>query len=374
MDETAKPRKRVVIITNAPSPYRVDLFLYLQEHFREYEFFICFSKRNLKEWQVAEDQLEHAEYLQSLAIPYSNGLEKRLLIISHGMQKLLRRIKPAVIVASEYNQSVQEAFTWAKLHKVPFVSWTDGTPRSEQNFGGLRALLRKRIIRGADAFIASSSASRVLQMRYGAPEEKICISYLTVKTDAYLVQHEPLADGVFRMLFVGRLVKGKGLHLLFEALKRVEGSWQFTVAGDGPEREKLEALAAECGIADKVRFTGYLQREELTKLYARSDLFVLPTLDDCFGLVILEAMCAALPVVTTIYADGAPDLIEDGVSGVILDPNDPAALAGAIQKCMADPEYSRAMGEKALERTDIFHFRRVSQGYIGAIRMALGEE
>lgn len=364
-------KKKIVIITDAPAPYRVDLFVFLQRAYPDYEFHIIFCNRNSRVWNVALDELENPHYLQSLKIKYPTKIDRRFLVISHGMTRLLNQIRPDVIVASEYNQTVQTAFTWARLRRIPFVSWTDGTIRSEKDFGRARLLMRHRIISKADSFIASSSSSRELQIKYGAPAEKTHVSYLTVKTDAYQVQHTPKNDGVFRLLFVGRLVKGKGLPLLFDAMKHIQGNWHITMAGDGPERENLEALAAEYQITDKVTFTGFLQREALTELYAQSDLFVHPTLNDCFGLVILEAMCAGLPVITTIYADGAPDLIENGISGIILDPNDTEVFAGAIQKCIDDPEFAAEMGRNALARTEIFHFRNVAVGYMAAIEEAL---
>lgn len=308
--------------------------------------------------------------MNSIKIKYRTKLDRRFLVISHGMTKLLNKFNPDVIVASEYNQSVQMAFTWARLHGKKFVSWTDGTIRSESEFKGLRILMRKRIISKANAFIASSSSSRDLQIKYGADPEKIHISYLTVKTDAYKVKHLGSKHGL-QIVFVGRLVKGKGLHLLFKALTHVVGDYRLVIVGDGPERASLELLSEELCVEDKVTFVGFQQREAITGYYANSDLFVLPTLNDCFGLVILEAMCASLPVITTIYADGAPDLIVNGESGIILDPNNETEFAKVIQKFIDDKEYAKRLGENGYKRTEIFDFCNVSKEFMGAITQAL---
>lgn len=366
-------KKKVVIITDAPSLYRVELFMYLQENYDDYEFSIIFCNKSSRQWDVPIKKLNSYCFLSSLKIKYPTKLDHRFLVISHGISKILDRIQPDVIVASEYNQSVQTAFTWARIHRKKFVSWTDGTIRSEKDFKGIRIFLRKRIIRKADSFIASSSSSKELQIKYGANKEKIHVSFLTVKTDAYAILKEK-NEGPFQILFVGRLVKGKGLHLLIETLKNVRGNYKLIVAGDGPERDNLEKLAEAYGIRSKIKFTGFLQREQLTKYYATSQLFVLPTLNDCFGLVILEAMCAKLPVITTIYADGAPDLIENNKSGIILDPNDKDEFTAAIQRFIDDSEYATRVGFNGFDRTEIFNFRNVSKGFMAAIDDSLGGE
>lgn len=366
--------KKIVIITDAPSPYRVDFFVFLQETYTEYEWNIIFCNRSSRKWNSDYQKICNHFFLGSLKIKYSTKLDRRFLVISYGVTRLLNKIQPDVIVASEYNQTVQVAFTWAQKKRKKFVSWTDGTIRSEQNFKKIRLLMRKRIIRKADSFIASSSSSRDLQIKYGANPQKCHISFLTVKTDSYKVKPHTGNNGRFQILFVGRLVKGKGLNLLLNALRRVEGNYKLVVAGDGPEEVELRSLVSKYKMDNIVEFKGFCQRETLKELYSRSQLFVLPTLNDCFGLVILEAMCASLPVITTIYADGAPDLIDNGVSGVIIDPYDEKLFANTIQKFVDNEEYASEMGKRGYERSDIFHFKNVSKGFVDAIECALGEK
>ncbi|OBR89891.1 D-inositol 3-phosphate glycosyltransferase [Clostridium ragsdalei P11] len=362
-------KKKVVIITDAPSPYRVDFFLYLQENYMDYEFTVIFTNGSTRKWNVNYKKLNKYYILKALKIKYPTKFDRRFLVISYGINRVLNSVKPDVIVASEYNMTVQTAFLWSRLHKKKFISWTDGTLRSEQEFKGLRIFIRKKIIKGANAYIASSINSKKLQMNYGAEESKIHISYLTVDIDSYMVKHKP--RGKFQILFVGRLVKGKGTSLLLEALKRVNGDYKLLIAGDGPELENVKQKVNELDLSSKVEFLGFLQREELTKHYASSNLFVLPTLNDCFGLVILEAMCAGLPVISTIYAGGAPDLIDEGVSGMIVDPHNTKQFAEAIQKVMDDQDYAKKLGENALKKVHDFHFSRVAKGYMGAIDEAL---
>lgn len=98
-----------------------------------------------------------------------------------------------------------------------------------------------------------------------------------------------------------------------------------------------------------MEFLGYQEGEPLQKLYRTADAFVLPTREDCFGLVLLEAMCASLPIISSKYADGARDLVSDGENGYIIDPEDVDGFCGGNPKgCRRG--YGICHGEKELRK------------------------
>lgn len=149
------------------------------------------------------------------------------------------------------------------------------------------------------------------------------------------------------VLFIGRLAAAKGVPVLFDAFARVragEPDARLTLVGDGPARAALEARAAELGLTDSLRFTGYLSQEEVAEELSRADLFALPSFAEGVPVVLMEAMASGLPVVTTRIA-GIPELVEDGVSGRIVAPGDVDAFAGAMAGLLAEPETARRMGE-----------------------------
>ncbi len=152
------------------------------------------------------------------------------------------------------------------------------------------------------------------------------------------------------VLLVGRIVPHKGIEHFIEAARDVPEA-QFLVAGEGPILEAMKRLADSMGVAGRVRFLGRVSEENLPKVYAACDVFVLPSVSrlEAFGIVALEAMATAKPV---IVADipGVREVIEDGREGLLADPVNPRDLAEKIRRLLADPERRRAMGQLGREK------------------------
>jgi glycosyltransferase involved in cell wall biosynthesis len=158
-----------------------------------------------------------------------------------------------------------------------------------------------------------------------------------------------------RLLFVGRLAGVKGLPVLLEAMARLKPhrpSLRLSVAGDGPDRRKLEEQAKRLGLAENVRFLGYQSQQQVRDLLQQTDVFVLASFAEGVPVVLMEAMAAGVPVVATQIA-GIPELVEDGASGFLVPPADPHALADRVERLLADADLrSRfgASGRKKVER------------------------
>jgi rhamnosyl/mannosyltransferase len=158
-----------------------------------------------------------------------------------------------------------------------------------------------------------------------------------------------------RLLFVGRLVYYKGLHVLLDAAR----DWPGTVwiAGDGPLEPELRAQAARFG--DRVRFLGRVTDEDLPALYQAADAFVLPSVarTETFGVVQVEAMAAGLPVISTALPTGVPWVNQDGVTGIVVPPGDAVALGAALRRLGGDDALRRRLGDQARERADALFAR-----------------
>lgn len=149
------------------------------------------------------------------------------------------------------------------------------------------------------------------------------------------------------ILFVGRLLHGKGLSLLFAAvaeLRRRGLGVTVTVVGDGPARAEVESAATE-----HVRFLGSVGQDDLLGLYARADLFCLPSFAEGIPVVAMEAMAMELPVVTTRIM-GIPELVEDGTHGLLVPPGRVDALTDALERVVRSPDERRAMGRAGREK------------------------
>jgi rhamnosyl/mannosyltransferase len=153
-------------------------------------------------------------------------------------------------------------------------------------------------------------------------------------------------------LFVGRLVPYKGVDVLLKALETLDVG--AVIVGDGPLRETLTTLAATLGIDRRVFFLGSVDDDTLSAWYGACDMFVLPSVTraEAFGLVQVEAMARARPVISTRLATGVPWVNLDGVTGLTVPPGDVSALRTALQKLAADRELRRTLGTGARRRYD----------------------
>jgi colanic acid/amylovoran biosynthesis glycosyltransferase len=182
--------------------------------------------------------------------------------------------------------------------------------------------------------------------------EKFRVTYngvpLRAARDAGVAMRPP-----YRLLAVGRFVRKKGFDQLLRAAKLLADAgidFRLDFAGDGPLRWPLKWLTRRLKLSERVRFHGFVPHHAIADLYAAADIFIMPCVvassSDRDGLptVILEALLYRVPVVTTAVS-GIPELIEDGVTGLLANERDPAAIAAAVQRLIADREFAVAMAE-----------------------------
>ncbi|HSM40529.1 MAG TPA: glycosyltransferase family 4 protein [Afifellaceae bacterium] len=140
--------------------------------------------------------------------------------------------------------------------------------------------------------------------------------------------------------------KRASYEILAAALDRLgDRSWRLSIAGDGPAREAVRALFP----AERTRFLGLVPPEEMAGVYADADLFVWPAVNEAYGLVLLEAQAAGLPVVAG-RTGGVPDIVADGHTGLLTTEGDEAAFAAAVTALLDDPQRMAGMGRAAAEK------------------------
>jgi len=207
----------------------------------------------------------------------------------------------------------------------------------------------------ASAFVCAIShfaRSRIMMACEPALWEKIELARLGVDPNSLRPGEFRTAPDPFEILTVGQLVPIKAHRLLLEALARVareHPSLRLRLVGDGPERRELERYAAALGLADRVQFEGALGFDRVEHLYRRADLFVLASFDEGLPVVLIEAMAMQVPCVAS-WVAGIPELIRDGVDGLLVAPSDVESLAEAILALVRDPQRRRRMGEAARHR------------------------
>ena len=221
---------------------------------------------------------------------------------------------------------------------------------AERRFRPARAFLHWYCRRSR--LVAISQAARELLLPYAEGRPADVVPYGVPLPEAE--DGTRPAEGPPVLLFVGRLVRRKGVDRLLEALASLERPWRLEVVGFGPEREALEAQAGRLGLGERVAFLGRVSDDELVAAYRRAAAFVLPaTMDERadtegLGVVLLEAMSHGVPVVAT-RLGGIPDIVLDGETGLLVEDTVPA-LAVGIERVVSDPAAARAMGEAGRRR------------------------
>lgn len=367
--------KKVAIITNMMSFYRLDLFKELTKK-KDYKFHFIFSsetENNNRIWEINKDKIdfEYTILNSKSVVKKSSGIkETRIINIPEKVYKTLKKINPDVIIASEYNITSIKSFVYSKLHRKKYISWSDGTLNSERFISKPQLFIRKFICKRADYFIASSTETKEAQIKYGAEKNKIELSFLTIDVETFisaLHKFTKRTNDIPRILFCGYLLKLKGIANLIEALKDIKLDYILDVIGSGEEETNLKNLTKEYNLEKKIIFHGYKNREQLPEFYKNADIFIFPSLNDAFGLVLVEALAARLPIIASKYAGGARDTVVENENGYIVDPENTDIFREKIETLLKDGNLRKIMGEKSFSLSEIFFLKNVSQGFFNAI-------
>ena len=224
----------------------------------------------------------------------------------------------------------------------------------QSQLGAMRPLLRG-IVRGADAVTAISTHTATLLRQLVPDIEPHVIPFgAAVQSNGDAPPAEEHLHTGLRLLFVGRLVERKGVHVLLDALALLpeEPPIHLDVVGDGPDREALERRARALGVQERVHFHGYVSRDALEDRLRSCDALTLPAVTDAkgdvegLGVVLLEAMSFGKPVVASMTG-GITDIVRPGENGILVPPGDSSALAAALEGFARDPRGVRRLGAAA---------------------------
>ena len=278
------------------------------------------------------------------------------------------------------------ALAAAKSLRMPVMMRGDthlGLPRH-----GIKAMLRRPLMRAlyglCDRLLAVGSENSKFYEAMGVPHRKIFLLPYAVDNDRFMRgaysndkrmeirnRHQIPADHVV-LLYAAKLVGRKRPRDLLEAGRRIKASaaipFTIVMVGSGEQEAELRDYCREHSL-DNVVFAGFVNQTDLVDYYSASDVFVLPSEEEPWGLAVNEAMCAGLPIVASREVGCVPDLVQDGMNGYTLPAGDVEGLAHALQLLIADKELRLRQGRASLERIAQWSFRQCLDG----MRLALRE-
>jgi glycosyltransferase involved in cell wall biosynthesis len=260
-----------------------------------------------------------------------------------------------------YRQHYQDWFSrWCYYHFVHFCE--------------------NRGLQHVQAILANSHyTARIIQEKYKLSPKQIHVIHKSIEPEQYLpalqlrAQQPPHPP---RILFVGGNMQRKGLPTLIQAAPQVLRSYpetEFWVVGRDKAEASMRLLCQKVGVEKSFHFWGLLSQAQLQELYARTDIFALPSITEAFGVVFLEAMAAGLPVIGTCVG-GIPEIITDGENGLLVDPGDQAALAKALVNLLADSALRSQLQKSGMDTAHHFNVNRMMEATYKVYQEILSEK
>ena len=205
-------------------------------------------------------------------------------------------------------------------------------------------LPQKVELSGFVACVSKHGRSQLMSLIDPKHWEKLHVVHCGIDLSLFEPREEERPARVPEILTVGRVVPVKGQSLLVESiaeLARRGVEARLTIVGDGPQLPALRSLADTLGVADRVDFTGAVGQDRIRDYYDRADVFALPSFAEGLPVVLIEAMATGLPVVAS-RITGIPELVDEGVSGLLVTPGDGDDLTGALERILGEPPSRRA--------------------------------
>jgi glycosyltransferase involved in cell wall biosynthesis len=286
------------------------------------------------------------------------GYDRGFIVVSPSIIGYLLEFRPQVVFPQAFS-------LWTIIVALlkPLMRWRiaiiyDGSsPNTDFRDSGFRTFVRRILVRFADAFVSNSNAGKKYLMEVlNVPEDKIFTrTYLVPDAGALLKrldqtqpQNLQLKHPIF--LYVGRITARKGIKTLLEACAILKSQgyvdYSLLIVGKGEQREELEAFIKERDFEEQVIWAGWVEYGNLGSYFQQADVFVFPTFEDVWGMVVPEAMVFGKPVLCSNGAASC-ELIVSGENGYIFEPSSAKELADKMQIFIDNPDLIESMGERS---------------------------
>ena len=356
--------KKVLFITNYPSPYRVKFF---DELGKVTDLTVVFSdriadkKHRNASWYIASEGHFRMVQLERHVASF-RGKSMCLDVIDW-----VKKDFDAIVVCGYSNPTMMLAMAYMRSQKIPFTMEVDGGLVRQES--GIAYRFKKLLVTSASRWFSTGKKTTEFLVHYGANPEKVVeypfSSLMASDLLAEVVSPEEKAalrrelgiEDAHVILSIGQFIHRKGFDVLLRAAAQMKSEAGIYIVGGEPTEEYLK-MCEQLQLKN-VHFCGFMKKEELARYYRAADLFVLPTREDIWGLVINEAMAYGLPVITTDRCVAGLELVEEGVNGHIVPVDDHTALAEKIDAAMAGD--LAQMGKISLEKVRAYTLENMAK-------------
>ena len=354
-------KPKVFILTNIISPYKSFLFNALNKLGEiDFKVFYVAETEKIREWKV-DRNLEF-----SYEVMFEGKIDDvNFLALCFKTWRKLTQFKPDIIIIDGYSYSAcWTAFLWAKVKSRPVILWSSSN-KEDRTRGYIKENIKKFLVSRCNAANVYGTKSANYLVGLGLSRGKIFImgnvtdnDYYYKETKKFRVKKEILCKEMNipprNFLYIGRFSPEKNLLFLLKSFRRISRSekvrsWGLILVGDGPQKKEIENFIRDNNI-ENVFLPGFKQKEEIPKYLAVSDVFILPSVSESWGLVVNEAMAAGLPVLVSRKCGCYPDLIEEGVNGFSFDPYNVNELSKLMKEISQGRFDLSSMGKESLKK------------------------
>lgn len=356
--------KKALIVSSYPAPYRVGVFSCLaKEYETDIYFDTCKNEDRNSKWFCKSD---------IVAFQVLDNLEAR-----KDFDLALKNIKQYdfVIAYDPTRVPAMKAITRCRMKGVPYFVNNDGAIL-KKNF--LKDAIKRFLFRGAIACFAAGKSSIKYYRYYGVDNDRI---YLHKFSSLYNkdILNKPISSAerkskrlslnlpnMSTVVSVGQFIERKGFDVLLNAWKDLDRNAQLLLIGGGSEKGKYEEMIQTLNLKH-VHLMGFMDKKNLFEYYMASDIFVLPTKEDIWGLVINEAMSVGLPIITTNKCNAGLELIDEGINGYIVPKGDINDLTDKMKMLLNSDSLRNEMGINNLKKIRDYTIENIAKGHIDII-------
>lgn len=372
-----------VILHNIISPYKTLLFNELYKKCDGFQILYIAKTECRREWNIKEDDLN---FPYEIMFNVSADEVPKVLLFKETWKRL-NKIDPNVLIIDGYSYtSCWAGLFWARANKKKVILWSSSNEDDHKRIF-YKEFIKRFFIKRCDAYNVYGSKSRDYLLKLGAKEDKVFI--VGNNTDNAFYYNEAMKWKEERavlckqygipannFLYIGRFSKEKNFFCLLEVFKQLveeNNKWGLILVGSGPQKEEIVNYIQRHKIKN-VFMMGFKQKDEVPKFLAVSDVLILPSISEPWGLVVNEAMAAGLPVLVSRKCGCYPDLIKEGINGFSFDPYDEFALSDLMHNIVQGKVDLEYMGKKSLEIIKDFTPERAAEIISNTIESVLQKE
>lgn len=354
---------KILFITNLPSPYRVDFF---NELGKKIDLTVCYERESSSERDAKWINKSKRTYKELFVSTKNIGVDRS---IGFGIVKELKNKYDFVIISGWSSPSVILAILYCQIHNILYIMEDDGgliNPNGEKH-----KLIKKLLLRKLFAYFTTTNENISVITSLGVEQNRV------YKYPFSSVMNSDISEGISKkqkvdeirkslginenniILAVGQFIDRKGFDVLLKAFSNMNDDCGLYFVGGEPTKQYLDIVHQNN--IQNVHFIGFTEKEKLKLYYAAADVFVLPTREDIWGLVINEAMAAGLPVITTNRCGAGLELIKNNQNGYLVQVDDVDNLSEKIHVILNNKDLKNKMENNATEVIKNYTVEKMAQ-------------